>query len=135
MPGTGAGPQAVKWTTTGWKVVTLTVSNGVCSTTFIDSVLVKNLAGIYEAATQAPTVKIMPNPNNGAFEILLDEPAMNPVTVKISAIDGRIVYNRLFNQANEKKISIATDGLLPGIYILNVLLDGALIREEITINK
>ena len=72
----------------------------------------------------------------GVFDILFDMPVSGTVTVKLTSIQGREVYNRQFILSNDNRIAVATDKLPAGIYIANVYTDGNdLVTEKITIEN
>ena len=135
VPGTGAGPQAVKWTTDGWKVITLTVSDSGCSSVFTDSVLVKSTVGVNEVALKDADINIVPNPNDGSFDILLSNPANQPVRVKVTDMQGRIVYSHQFDAITGSKIPVTTTNLVNGNYIVSISIGGNNIAKKITITR
>jgi len=136
VPGTGIGPQAVTWTTFGWKVVTLEDSTVGCpSSTFKDSVLVKYPAGVNPLATQNEAVKIVPNPNDGSFDVVFTEPLSSAITVKVVDIQGRVVYANEFNGASNGTLHITTDHIPPGNYTVSIYSDGFVATEKITVVK
>ncbi len=132
---TTAGPVNVKWTTTGWKKITLTVSTGTCSTTFLDSVLVRNAAAVKEIIPTGQAIEVVPNPNNGVFEIVLTKPVEQPVTIKLISMEGRTVYTNQFTPSNDNRISVPDINLPAGVYIVNVYFDEEMISQKLTINK
>ena len=134
-PGTGSGPQSVHWTSTGTKTVTLTVDNFGCNTSYSDTVLVRDLTGTNQINNPAFSISINPNPNDGSFELQFGKPISNSIIVKILDMDGRIVYNQEFGNANNSKIAIKATDLTSGNYLINVLLDGNTVTKKITISR
>ncbi len=130
---TSAGPIAVKWTTTGTKTITLTVTVGTCSTSYTDTVNISIQTGISQLHSQYQALKIVPNPSKGVFDIVFDNPVTGPVTIKLTDIQGREVYNKQFTAANDTKLSVITDRLPAGIYIANVYTEGDVVTEKVTI--
>ncbi len=134
VPGTGAGPHAVKWTTSGWKKITLTVTYGGCSSTFIDSVFVGNVS-VTTVKNTRQNVKVIPNPNNGTFQLTFEKAITAPVVVKLLDMQGRLVYNNEFKTWNDNSVAISVNDLPSGIYSAYIEYDGELITEKITIDK
>ena len=135
-PGTGAGPQTVFWTVAGLKTLSLTVSNAGCqSTLFTDTVLVTNNTGVQELNHRNVSINIVPNPNDGSFDILFDQPVNKTVGIKLADMQGRIVYSNEFAGTNNNKLSIAAGNLPTGIYALTILVDGKPVTEKVTISR
>ncbi|MFI5196146.1 MAG: T9SS type A sorting domain-containing protein [Chitinophagales bacterium] len=134
-PGTGAGPQSVKWNAAGTYTVTLTVNNGGCTATFSDTVHVTFGVGVGEVNTNEIDATIVPNPNDGSFDILFNEVVNNKISVKIVDMQGRVVYTKEFSKTQNNKLSIAINDLVTGIYVATIYMDDTVITKKITINK
>jgi len=133
-PGTGIGPQTAKWTTSGLKTVTLSVTSGGCtSAIYTDTVLVTAVSGIQAVSDPQIHVSVLPNPNSGTFNILFDEDINNEVVVNVIDMEGRTVYNNNFNGVSNNKLNIVTNNLPSGTYTVNVIVDGAIANNKITI--
>lgn len=80
------------------------------------------------------TSNIFPNPNNGCFEIALDEKFSGKIN--IFDINGRLCWGKDFFEENEN-ISISVQNLKSGMYFLNAKsFDGKLfINKKIIIQK
>lgn len=134
--GTSPGPQSVHWTTPGTYTVTLTVDSAGCSSTYTDTVHVSAGVGVQQINSQTFNANIVPNPNNGSFDIVFDQPVNQLISVKVIDMQGRIVYSNEFNETNNNKLMIATSGLPSGTYAASIYIDGnVLITKKITINK
>jgi len=131
-PETGTGNQLTKWTTSGWKVITLTDSVPGCTTTYTDSIYVSATAAVKPVTVTNQDMQVAPNPNNGAFDILFTKPVTDAAIVKLLDMQGRIVYSEQFTVVNDR-ISVATNKLAPGIYLANVTVNGSVITQKITI--
>ena len=137
FPGAGAGPQSISWSTVGTKTVTVTVSNSGCTSTFTDTVLVTwplNIGGIGNNANVS--VDIIPNPNNGNFDVVFGKVDNKHVAVKLFDMQGRVVFSeRLSVNNNSNKVSIATNNLPEGTYMANIVVDGTVATKKITISR
>lgn len=132
-PGTGAGPQVATWTVPGTKTVTLTVDNGGCNTSYSDTVLVvRNNTGVLQAERR--TLTIMPNPNDGTFYVVFDQPVTQEVTATLTDMQGRTVYCKQYKQQGTR-LAIAANGLPAGIYTLSLEIGGTTINKEISITR
>ena len=135
-PGTGSGAQTVYWNTPGQYLIFLTVANGAgCSSAYADTVDVTYAAGLQNLNIQKIDASIVPNPNNGEFDILFSDPVTQPVSVKLFDMQGRKVYNNDFTDAINKKIPIETNNLPPGTYIVTIYVNESAISKKITIFK
>jgi hypothetical protein len=134
VPGTGVGPQVISWTSSGWKVVTVTVSVPGCSTTFTDSVYVNTNVGINAVNYPGYNVNIAPNPSDGSFAIVFDKPLDKQATVRIADMLGRVVYSNDF-APNNTRIPVTVNNLSTGTYTVSIIIDGAEITKKITINR
>ena len=125
-PGTGAGPQSVVWATTGLKTVTLSVTEGGCtSAVYTDTVLVNALSGVQALnAGYISDASILPNPNNGTFDISFAQPVTTPVSVRVIDLRGHVVYSNDFAAGNSK-LTVVTNNLASGTYTVSMLIDGA----------
>ncbi len=134
-PGTGTVPQSVFWSTTGTKTVTLTVDNSGCSSSHSDTVHVGKNAGIGAVTGSNGDIDIIPNPNEGSFDILFDQNISKPVTVRMTDMQGRVMINKEFNGTTDKKLPIAAENLPAGIYAVSVYIDGEVVTKKVTINR
>lgn len=62
---------------------------------------------------------IYPNPNKGRFSIILKENS-NDVKITIFDINGRKVYNKIFEDLEKNHIEIEIDNLNNGVYFLKI---------------
>jgi len=133
---TSAGPITVKWSSYGKKGITLTVTSSTgCTSTFIDSILVRNLAEVNTITEQNGTVRIVPNPNAGSFDILFNKQMTGAAKVKLLNMEGRIVYTNQFDVTGKDRISIETKNLPEGNYIADIDIDGVVTSEKVTISR
>lgn len=134
-PGTGTVPQSVNWSIPGTKTVTLTVDNAGCVSVHSDTVHVGRNAGIGFVKTGNGDVDFIPNPNEGSFDILFDQNIAKPIMVRMTDMQGRVVYANEFNSTTDKRLPITTENLPTGIYAVSVYLDGEVVTKKITINR
>ncbi|MES2704567.1 MAG: T9SS type A sorting domain-containing protein [Bacteroidota bacterium] len=135
-PGTGVGPHTVTWPTVGTKTIALSVTDSGCtSTTFTDTVRVRTNVALQHITKPQFLANIVPNPNDGSFEILFDRAISNAVTVTIYDMQGREVYSRSFDAVNGNKIAITTSSLPAGNYMATIYSDGAVANKKITIER
>jgi len=135
-PGTGSGPQTIHWNTAGQFLVFLTVNNGAgCSSATADTVQVNWATSLQNLNIQKINADIIPNPNNGTFEILFTEPINQPLSVKLFDVQGRAVYYDGFRNAANKSITVKTENLPSGTYIATIYLKDYVISRKIEIYK
>jgi len=131
-PGTGSGPQAVHWTTTGLKTITLSVSDSGCTSTTDDTVLVVNTLNAAELSSKDASFNIIPNPNDGQFNVVFGTAMAKPFEIRLTDMAGRVVYHNSYG-ANLSKVSITTDGLAAGTYLVSLIVDNDVSVKTITL--
>lgn len=137
-PGTGPGPQTVYWATAGLKTLSLEIFNGGCTSNFYtDTVLVIDTVttGIQKLGQHNVNINIVPNPNDGSFDIMFEKPISNSILVKLADMQGRIVYSNEFNGTINNKLSVVGGDLPPGNYVLTVLANGSMLTDKVTITR
>ena len=132
---TSAGPISVYWATSGTFTISLTVESGGCSATYTDTIHVNHGVGIKEVGANALHAGIVPNPNDGSFDVVFDKAINTPVTVKLFDMLGREVYKNEFTGTNNNKVSIAAGELANGTYAATITANEKVITEKITITK
>lgn len=134
-PGTGSGPQAVHWMSTGLKTITLNVSDSGCSTTFEDTVLVLSSLNVPELSSKDAGFTVVPNPNNGTFDVTFSKVIDKPFEIRIVDMNGRITYQNKYAATTNNKVSIVTDGLPSGTYIISLIVGDDIGARTLTIVK
>ena len=134
-PGNGQGPQTIVWTTTGMKYITLEVITSGCTATYTDSVLVTAANGIVDVDIQNMNINIVPNPNDGSFEIQFGDMLTKPVSVLLTDLEGRLVYSNQFAAANSTSIAIDGRQFPSGVYIATINCNGMMVNKKVVINK
>ncbi len=132
---TSAGPVSVYWLTPGTYTISLTVEAGGCSATFTDTVHINHGVGVKEITTSPLTAGIVPNPNDGSFDVVFDQAINTPVVVKLYDMVGREVYKNEFSGTSNNKISIAAGELANGTYAATITANGKEVTQKITITK
>ena len=137
-PGTGAGPQTVMYGTPGLVTVSLSVDNAGCiSNVYTDTILVIDTAlTAMKAVTHSSVgMHIVPNPSDGIFDIVFDNPINNSFMVKLVDMQGRLVYSNQFSRMTGNKISVDAGDLPTGTYTVSVFINDVPNTEKITITK
>jgi hypothetical protein len=134
-PGTGAGPHTVKWSSSGWKHITLTLTSGGCSTIWTDSVFVRPNNAVANVNNTPGTIRIQPNPSNGTFDILFEKPVTGAVLVKLTSVDGRVAFEHEFTTVSDNKLPIQTQALPAGVYFANIYSGDDIITQKVTITQ
>ena len=102
--------------------VVLTVSNS-CGTMQSTKTVTVIGTGIFDP-TDNDAVRVLPNPNKGAFDLILNTSEQQDLRLRLMDITGRqIVSKDLRAGVGETRVSFAQDQLPSGIYILQ--LEGA----------
>jgi len=82
-------------------------------------------------ASILPNVSIFPNPASEKFFIIINDKDFNNAVLNIFAIDGTLVKTVLLKS---KSSSVRIADLQPGVYILQVDIDGQIVREKLIKN-
>jgi hypothetical protein len=135
-PGTGQGPHTVNWSTAGVKHITLSVDDGGCTSvsTFADSVVVNDPAGVGTIANDKG-VNIIPNPNNGTFDIVFGVNVNEPINVEMTDMQGKVVYQQRFDNTRNAKLTINTQNLPAAVYTAVIRIGEHVINKKVTIFK
>ncbi len=133
--GSGSGPYNVSWATTGLKTVSLSVTESGCTSGVTrDTVLVVSTTELGEMIAQNSNVAIYPNPNTGIFDIVFGITGNYPVSIKLSDVQGRVVYSNEFDTINNK-LTINTSNLSNGIYTATIVTGGAIFNRKVVVSK
>lgn len=84
--------------------------------------------------TNAPEIKIYPNPNDGNFLIAFDQLINTVYSLQIVNQLGQIVYSQNNITATENYIYIQTDNLPQGIYFVGLQVADKLMGESFVVN-
>ncbi len=101
----------------GYFDVQLTATNGNCDDAFTQTISVANI-GI-ETNERMQSISIFPNPNNGIFNIRIEERNGQPVNFRIFNSSGKIVFQQSVFAISSDVIPIDAE-LAPGIYFVKV---------------
>ncbi len=134
-PGTGGGTHRVTWATTGLKTISLTVTDSGCtSTVFTDTVLVTTTTEILPVISNLEAM-ILPNPNDGNFDIVFNKEIEKNISIKLMDMQGRLVYAHEFSGTSNNKLSINTANLANAVYLATILTDNCISYKKIIINR
>jgi len=76
---------------------------------------------------------VLPNPNNGQFNIAFDALKSERVNLEIQSLKGDIIFTDAFNITNGTTKSIDLNGLAAGVYVMKVSSETATSFEKIII--
>jgi hypothetical protein len=69
-----------------------------------------------EEAALGTSIGLFPNPNNGSFTVVADPPLVGNVSLRVSDLQGRVLWESRLNGLGST--AVATDGLPLGMYLL-----------------
>ncbi len=130
----GSGPQALKWSTTGTKIVAFTDSMSGSVVNYYDTVTVISPNSVNGLTYSAENVHVVPNPNNGSFDVEFDREVNGKVTMTILNMVGRAVYNNQWDAVNNT-IPVDLGNLPAGVYLGKIKVDGETVTQKITISR
>ena len=113
----------------GDHVITYSYNDGVC-TGFAQDTIHVDLCLSTSSQIGQDRVRLFPNPNDGHFDLVIDDPCTNG-SLRIQAADGRCVVNGIPLRSGRN--SIHTGHLRPGVYFAWMRFDAAVrvIRFEV----
>lgn len=91
------------------------------------------VTGVQEVELNAADVTIMPNPNNGQFDLYLNNTSLQNTEIKVSDALGRIVYSTTNNNAINK-LTINMPDAQVGIYLLHLNVNGKAISKRVIVS-
>lgn len=74
-----------------------------------------------EAIESGFSIGLYPNPNNGNFNLVFNQPFNNKVTINVFNAIGQVVYQKSIKNVHEKEIiEVSVNNLSAGIYLVTV---------------
>jgi hypothetical protein len=106
---------------TGTHTITYTYTdvNG-CSNTATANIFVDDCSGIAENGGVNRSVNLYPNPNNGAFTLVVSTPVASELNIEVFGTDGRVVYTNRANSSGQFTTQVNLEGFANGIYFVRV---------------
>jgi len=126
---TGKGPHKVKYTTTGSKNVTLTVTKDSEEHQLTKKDIVNIIFPLGIEQITGVSLKLYPNPSSGLFQLNTGKNFIN-ARIQISDLNGKLIFDKELNK-NEKTIDISNQP--KGVYLINILADGENYKGKIVI--
>jgi hypothetical protein len=79
------------------------------------------------------SVRIMPNPASGEFNIVFGNPVSGQVAVRVTDVSGRVVYNDRFENPGTSPIHIAASDLADGVYMVSIVTGETVLNRKLLI--
>ncbi len=105
------------YTAAGTFYVTLTTTNSCGQFTRGDSVSVNPFFSLEDSRLQQ--LSLYPNPNQGSFKLRVGN-GISTITVYITDLGGKLIYQRQFSTAGNEDIRFDSNSLPAGVYFVNV---------------
>lgn len=134
-PGTGVGPHLVSWSTPGLKTITLSVTDSGCtSLVFSDTVLVSipTQVGSYNIDDQ---VQLIPNPNNGVFELIFATSQQSGVSVRVVDMAGRLALVNQYDLSSGNRVRIDLSAFANGVYTATIVTDLGISNKKVVVAR
>ncbi len=101
------------YTAPGTYTITLTVSNGTCTTTVTEDIIIDDWTKLQDI-TNVLSPEIFPNPSNGEFTVVFPSSDFSQTSLEISDIQGRKIYQC---EIKSPVVNLHLNRLLcPGVY-------------------
>lgn len=89
-----------------------------------------------EENTLAHTLNVYPNPANSSAVVSMELSNEADVVINITDLSGKVVYtNNLGNVNGAQKVTVNTDALTSGVYMVNVTVDGTVSTQKLVVRK
>ena len=82
-----------------------------------------------------PYLTVSPNPSQGPFNIDLQLPAAAEVQVRVQDINGRLLLQQDWGTQQQFNHELSLPNAAPGLYLLQVEVDGTTLRRRLVITK
>lgn len=87
---------------------------------------------IDEIDLNANNILLIPNPNQGQFELYLNNTSLQNAQVKVSDALGRIIYDA-YNTSSSNRMSIDLGNVQSGIYLLHISIKGKAATKRLVV--
>ncbi len=134
-PGIGVGPHTVNWSSKGLKTITLNINYNNCFSTYQDTVRVRSNVGVNLLNAPSVSIDIVPNPNEGSFDVVFIRSVNKAISIKMTDMEGRVVYSNEFTGTVNNRVPVTTSNLPAGIYAISISVDGDVITKKLSINR
>ena len=84
-------------------------------------------------ADQDGKVAIFPNPGSGVFSLLFSEAPTHPVSVKLTDMQGNVVYANIFTNMKGGNITLDVATLPNAVYMATITTDDFVANKMITV--
>ncbi|PLX20279.1 MAG: hypothetical protein C0599_09325 [Salinivirgaceae bacterium] len=102
----------------------------------IDDLNIQNIGiGVENNALSMDNVNIYPNPNKGVFKMQVKDALQGTIDVKIVSIDGRLVYQKQYNNAPNATLKIDITDMPTGVYIAHISDGNSHVSKKIQVQK
>ena len=91
-----------------------------CSNTATANIFVDDCSGIAENGGVNGTVNLYPNPNSGAFTLVVNTPVASELNIEVFGTDGRMVFTNRVNSSGQFTTQVNLEGFANGIYFVRV---------------
>lgn len=108
--------------------ITLTVSNGTCSSTLVVPVVISTAAGINQL--NAASISLMPNPVKDMLTVNLSS-VVGKVALSVTSSLGQVVYSSNGAEIKNEKAVLNLSALKSGIYILKIESNDGVVLKKI----
>lgn len=104
----------------GTHSITYTVSDSnSCSNSVSQNIHVEDCTGIEE--NSLGSINIYPNPSNGVFTIMIENPGVNEIMIQLVDLQGKVVYSELDMNVSAPYVKMITlEDLSKGLYFLRL---------------
>jgi hypothetical protein len=101
-------------------VYTVTNANG-CTDTANINFNVNCTVGLNDIAKGVASITAQPNPNNGNFELSINNTGADKATIKVLSMEGRVIAVKNADLNQNTKVDMTFSNLANGVYFVNVI--------------
>lgn len=110
-----------------WRIYNEDLANMPLGASFNMIIFKNNSIGMDEERLSSQNVRIVPNPvtANNPFTVVLDDNLQGDVILEVYDLTGKLILHKLVNKtASTETVTLFTDSMSPGMYVLNVMNQG-----------
>jgi hypothetical protein len=104
-----------------WVIVYSFTNASGCTDTANINFNVNCTVGLNDLYKGVATISALPNPNNGNFDLTINNTYADKATIKLLSMDGRVISTTAADLNQSNKIAMNVSALANGIYFVNVV--------------
>lgn len=115
--------------------ITYTYTVDGCTTTATSTVSVTLATSVNDITDLKAPIQVYPNPSNGTFTLTFETKKQHSMRLNVTDLTGRVIWSEdVLSFTGKYSRNFSNGGLAPGVYMLNVIIDGKTSTRKLVIN-